>query len=84
LEEQSLSVLLKYVGCNAIRGRGRYTGAITAQKNGESGGRKVDDVPLCHDKSIESLSLSLTHTHTHTHTHIPTTTQIYLWCSVSR
>ena len=32
-------------GCNAIRGRGRYTGAITSQKNGESGDRKVD-VPL--------------------------------------
>jgi hypothetical protein len=68
LEEQSLSVLLKYVGCNAIRGRGRYTGAITAQKNGESGGRKVDDVPLCHDKSIESLSLSQTHAHTNYNT----------------
>lgn len=37
LEEQSLSVLLKYIhdGCDAIRGRGRYTGAITAQKNGD-------------------------------------------------
>jgi hypothetical protein len=71
-----------YVGCTAITGRGRYTGAITAQKkNGASGGRKVD-VPLCHDKSIETLSLSLSHTHTEReteHTHPNYNTKIYFW-----